>query len=54
MATVFICTCQFCGLHHRSTICWRIKEIEYHEDGSIKRVVLHSPEGEAKLAEVKP
>lgn len=47
MAEPIVGTCYFCGMHHASPMCWRIKEIEFHEDGSIKRVVTHSPEGEA-------
>lgn len=29
--------CRYCGMMHGPT-CWMLKAIEYHEDGSIKRV----------------
>jgi hypothetical protein len=35
--------CEFCGQYHPHQTCWRIKEIEYHQNGMIKRVVLHEP-----------
>jgi hypothetical protein len=31
--------CAYCGLHH-DTVCPRIQEIEYHPNGTLKRVVL--------------
>lgn len=31
--------CPYCGMIHATT-CWRVKAIEYHPDGSIKRVEL--------------
>ena len=35
--TVTIQTCPYCGLSH-TNVCWKIQEIEYHPDGSVKRV----------------
>lgn len=35
--------CHYCGLHHE-TLCPRIVEVEYHPDGTVKRVVLRGPE----------
>lgn len=35
--------CDYCGgTNHVFTACPRIKVIEYHQDGSVKRVELHS------------
>ena len=34
-------TCQHCGMIHDTT-CPRIKAIEYHPDGSTKRIEFHS------------
>jgi hypothetical protein len=30
--------CPYCGLTH-SSVCPRIKEIEYHPDGTVKQIV---------------
>lgn len=35
-------TCPHCGFYHKTT-CGRIKAIEYYQDGTVKRVELHSP-----------
>lgn len=34
--------CPYCGLPHAGT-CPRVKAIEYHPDGSLKRVEFHQP-----------
>jgi len=34
--------CIHCGMIH-GAICSRIKAIEYHQDGSVKRVEYHEP-----------
>jgi hypothetical protein len=34
-------TCQWCGLMHKAT-CPRVSAIEYHQDGTIKRVEFHA------------
>lgn len=34
--------CQHCGMIHEAT-CPRIRAIEYHPDGSVKRVEFHGP-----------
>ena len=36
-------TCPHCGGTHKET-CHRIRAIEYHENGTIKRVEFHAPE----------
>lgn len=37
-------SCMYCGLTH-STVCQRIKKLEYFEDGvTIKSVELHQPQ----------
>lgn len=36
-------TCDYCGAHHLFTTCPRIRSIEYHESGAIKRVEFHGP-----------
>lgn len=43
--TVTVESCAYCGAGH-STICPRIKEIEYHPNGSVKRVALKGMFGE--------
>lgn len=35
-------TCPHCGLIHQTT-CQRIKAMEYHSDGSVKRIEFHEP-----------
>ncbi len=35
------CLCPHCGMGHSGT-CPRIKAIEYHQDGTIKRVEFHA------------
>lgn len=37
-------TCHHCGLTHKTT-CPRIKAIEYHQDGTVKRIEFHGPLG---------
>lgn len=32
--------CEYCDGYHRSLTCVRIKSIEYHENGTVKRVEL--------------
>lgn len=34
--------CQYCGMSHSIT-CPRIKAMEYHPDGTIKRIEFHEP-----------
>ena len=36
-------SCPHCGLIHHTT-CPRIKAIEYHADGSTKRIEFHAPQ----------
>ena len=36
-------TCDYCGMIHLFTTCPRIRAIEYHENGAIKRVEFHEP-----------
>lgn len=38
-------TCDYCGGHHLFTTCPRIKAIEYHQDGTVKRVEFHEARG---------
>jgi hypothetical protein len=38
--TTSIPTCNYCGSWHTG-ICPRVAEIEYYEDGTVKRVKLH-------------
>lgn len=33
--------CEFCGLTHEGMRCFRVKAIEYYENGTIKKVELH-------------
>jgi len=35
-------TCQYCGMTHKGT-CPRIRAIEYHDNGTIKRIEFRSP-----------
>jgi len=36
--------CPYCGLYHDlSSLCPSIEEIEYYENGSVKRVKMKSP-----------
>lgn len=35
-------TCSYCGLLHTGT-CPRVKAIEYHDNGLIKRIEFHEP-----------
>lgn len=35
--------CPHCGIYHQTT-CPRIRAIEYHQDGTIKRVEFHAPQ----------
>lgn len=37
-------TCQYCGVGHTG-MCYRVKAIEYYENGAIKRVELHGSPG---------
>lgn len=30
--------CRYCGMLHERTVCPLVKSIEYHPDGSVKRV----------------
>ncbi len=30
--------CQHCGGNHNGSTCWRIKSIEYNDNGTIKRI----------------
>jgi hypothetical protein len=32
--------CPYCGLYHAG-VCLRVKSVEYHENGTIKRVEFH-------------
>lgn len=40
--------CSYCGSHHPGTICPRVEEIEYHNDGTVRRVKLRPPSREEK------
>ena len=33
--------CQYCGQSHHSEVCPRVKSIEYHRNGTVKKVELH-------------
>lgn len=35
--------CEYCGCYHTG-VCPKIKAIEYHPDGAIKRVEFHEPQ----------
>ncbi len=35
-----ISACPYCGVYH-ATMCHRVKTIEYHQNGTVKRVELH-------------
>lgn len=35
--------CEHCGLIHDTT-CPRIRAIEYHNDGTVKRIEFHAPQ----------
>lgn len=35
--------CKHCGNHHDGQ-CWRVKAVEYHTDGSVKRVEYFDPQ----------
>lgn len=35
--------CPHCGMYHQAT-CPRVKAIEYHNDGTVKRIEFHTPE----------
>lgn len=35
-----IAACPYCGVYH-ATMCHRVKSIEYHQNGTVKRVELH-------------
>lgn len=35
--------CPHCGLMHETT-CPRIRSVEYHENGTIKRIEFHAPQ----------
>lgn len=35
--------CPHCGGIHQDRTCPRIKAVEYHPDGSIKRIEFHEP-----------
>lgn len=39
--------CDYCGLHHMGA-CPRVKAIEYYENGTVKRVDLHTPKDERR------
>jgi hypothetical protein len=41
--------CEHCGMWH-SGVCPRIKAIEYHPNGTVKRVGYHSEAGKAHPA----
>lgn len=36
-------TCEWCGAIHAGRKCPMVRAIEYHPDGSIKRVEFHEP-----------
>lgn len=41
--------CIYCSLFYiPNVICPRIKSVEYHNDGSVKKVELHDPRHEQK------
>ena len=35
--------CQYCGASHHPEACPRVKSIEYHDNGTVKKVELHPP-----------
>ena len=35
-------TCAYCGVWHSGT-CPKVKSIEYHPDGTVRRVEFHDP-----------
>jgi hypothetical protein len=40
---VSLSTCRYCGAIHTLEMCPKIREIEYYQDGSVKRVSLMRP-----------
>lgn len=47
ISTANLVPCPICGfLGHRIEGCSRVKAIEYHPDGTIRRIELHPPHGE--------
>lgn len=38
-------TCGYCGCLHPGRVCHRVKAMEYHPNGTLKRVELHDAGG---------
>lgn len=45
--------CRWCGMHHAGA-CLRVRALEYHPDGSLRRVEFHEPAPPVKIEPVKP
>ena len=43
--------CSYCGAYHQG-VCPRVESIEYHGDGSIKRVTLRPPNERQKVSKI--
>lgn len=41
-ASITLNSCAYCGSYHSGT-CGRVKAIEYHQNGTVKRVEFHEP-----------
>jgi hypothetical protein len=35
--------CEWCGEAKHKGLCWKVKAIEYHENGAVKRVEFETP-----------
>ena len=44
VSSMVIVLCQHCGQSHNTRLCPYVREIEYHENGQIKRVVYDPPQ----------
>lgn len=44
--------CEFCGNYHPDRVCPLIKAIEYHPNGTTKRVEFHGPAHPFRLNDV--
>lgn len=42
----WITLCRFCGGNHSNKLCPHVAEIEYHENGAVKRVVFKNGNGQ--------
>lgn len=43
--------CLYCGNYHNG-MCWRVKSIEYHENGAVRKVELHDSSNSPPMVEV--